>query len=196
MDALDLMQVVAKMVWLGQVVENVFHLVGDQPLADDDAVIDIQTYMDDLYQPVAAEMSDNLLFDSIVIHNLTENVLLGEFNWPVLVAGSIAGTTALPTQVSGLVTLPTAIPKRRGRKFVPGFTEADLNSGLWTTAVTDVLEDFGNYLSIGQSEPSGAGWFYRVFSGTLGPGSASAPTGFVVTNVPSTLSRRRIGAGE
>lgn len=195
MDALDIILVTAKMIWLGQQVQNVFHLFGDAPLDDTDALNDIEEYMEALYTFVQPRMSDNLTFDSIVAQNLTAGTLMGERSWPTLTTGGLGVSGSLPSQVAGLITLPTAVPKRRGRKFVPGFNENDLTNGLFISALTDALEDFGAYLLSGHSMGSGTGWWYRVVSPTLGLGSASVPTAVVVTNVPSTLSRRRIGAG-
>lgn len=196
MDALDLIEVVADMLWLGQRVLNVYHLAGDQALDDSDVLTDVAEYMDDLYLTVDQLMSDALTFGSIIVRNLTQEEVLGEVDWPTLVNGGSTGANQLMSQAAGLVTFPTAIPKRRGRKFVPGFNEANLSSGLFDATLVSALEDFGEYLITPHSMTSGAGWRYLVWNGVIGVNSVSQPTEAIVTNVPSTLSRRRIGAGE
>lgn len=196
MDALDVIEVIAEMSLFGQRLLNVYHLVADQPLDDADALADIGEYMDGLYTEANGVISAALAYTGIICRNLTENSPMGEISWPTLTFGGATGGSELPTQIAGLVTLPTAVSRRRGRKFVPGMVEAQLTGGLLESAAVAALADFGAYLLSGQSMTSGAGWFYRVVSLPLGPGTVSQATEAIVTNVPSALGRRRIGAGE
>lgn len=196
MDALDLIEVGVEMFLLGQRVLNVFHLVGDQNLDDGDAMADIAEYMDALYDTVDHTMSDTLTFGSILVKNLSAGTLLGSIGFPTLTGGTNGAGAELPTQIAGLVTLPTATPKRRGRKFIPGMVEGNLTAGLFTAGLVTAFGDFGGYLVIPHSMGSGAGWRYVVSTGTPGIGSTSLPTEAVVTNIPAALGRRRIGVGE
>jgi len=191
----DFMEVIAVMSFLGQTVENVFHWVNLlEEVNEDDALLDAATIMDNMYSVLTDVMSSNLAFVEVVVNDPQLGVSLGSIAWPTLTVGGETGVEVLPSQVSALLTMPTSVSRCRGRKFFPGMHEANLSSGLFNSDVTDDLALFGAGLLSGQSGEV-SNWQYVVKRSGL-ENTYVLPSAAIVTNIPSTLTRRRIGVGE
>lgn len=196
LNAFDLIQVVCTFAQAGQVLRNIYHLVSDGAINEDEVLPDVAEYFDELYDLIDAIQSDGLVYTDIAAMNLTTNVDYGTITWPTLTAGGLGAGGQLMTQAAGLLTLPTDIPRKRGRKYIPGLTEDHLSGGLFDSSVTNALGDIGDFLLQGHVYTAGPLWRYVVYGTTAAVTSARRPTAAIVTNVPSTLVRRRIGVGE
>lgn len=192
MDPLDVVLVIAKMVIFGQEVLNVFHCssTGDHPV--DEAVIDITQKLDTIYATIDQSMANDLAFSSIVLKNLTQDFDMGEWEWPNLATGASA-TDPLPAGVAGLITLPTARLKTRGRKFLPGLTEGDTDNGVFNVTFFNEMVTFASHLTntfigVESGDPYAFG---VVDSSQVFWPFVSA----IVSNIPAYQRRRKQGVG-
>lgn len=188
----DILQVVANMSLFGQQVLNVYHVASTGAHDDEDAVGDILVALSDLYLNIDEDLVDDLSFVSVVIKNITADADLGEFDWNDLTTGGQTGD-ALPTGVAGLITMPTARLKTRGRKFFPGFAEVNTTNGLFAgDAITD-LTAAAAYLSstfLGDFSGDPYAW------GVVGSDSLFWPfLSAIVSNIPAYQRRRKQGVG-
>jgi hypothetical protein len=102
-----------------------------------------------------------------------------------------SGYDMLPHAVAGVVTFPTANPKRRGRVFIPGLTEiANVNSLVQASVLTG-LGAFGNDL-LTTMLPGTANVSYHVLGDD---GVARAATGYSVNTLFGSQRRRKPGIG-
>lgn len=191
----DFMEVLAVMTYLGQTVENVYHFVNIlDEVNEDDALLDAQLVISNLYSIIDGVMSSAVDFTEIVVNDPQLGVSLGSIGWDPGVVGGETGAEVLPSQVSALLTMPTSVSRCRGRKFFPGMHEANLSSGLFTTDVTDLTALFGAAL-LNALEGTVSNWQY-VVKRSIAEDTYVLPSAAIVTNIPSTLTRRRIGVGE
>lgn len=139
----DIIRATAKMTYVGDDVQNVYHLqyLGVTTL-DSSVVNGIAGVLDDAYDYIDLFISDNVGFDTIEVWNITQNRLLDEVNWPTLVSGG-GVDSALPTQVSALALFNTAVANSQGRKYLPVFTEAEnLGGGIISSAALAAIALF------------------------------------------------------
>ncbi len=122
----DIVRITAKMKWFGtDDVQNVFtYKVTLNTTADDDEFMSVVAdVLDSAYTNIVADLSDRFTFESIDGINLTQDVLLPEVNWPVLVAG-LSTTGIVPQQLAICAFWPTTTPKVRTSTFFGGFVIA------------------------------------------------------------------------
>jgi hypothetical protein len=96
-------------------------------------------------------------------------------------------------QVAALVSAKTSVFKARGRKFLPGITEASTESGEITDATrTHLLEFLNVYLASVNVPATGRTWFPGVVSknSVFAPFSSGNVSSFL-----STMRRRKPGYG-
>lgn len=137
----DVLRVTARFRMFDEDVQNVFHLQSNNTGSVADATADaaIVTWLDDAYNNLSAEISDELERVDIVIQNLTEGTPARFSMWDTYPTPSDTNTP-LPLQVSALVTFPSNTVKSIGRKFVAGFTEADnVDPGVPDSSIISVL---------------------------------------------------------
>lgn len=191
----DVVRVIAEMSYIGQRVLNVYEFLNiGSSVSDEEALLDVATIVDNLYALVAPDMSALLSFTSVLAKNLDTNTDLGQTGWPTLTVGAQSSANTLPTQVAGLITFPTDQPRVRGRKFIPAINDGDVTGGLIVGETLGDLVVMGATLLTALSGDNST-WQYVVLAGGS-PSNAKIPTDALVTNVPSTLTRRRIGTGE
>lgn len=190
--ALDVIRVIADMTLLGQSILNVYHMVSASSVPDDEVIQDAQVGLDDLYQLVNAEIDNQLSYNSIRVFNVTDNQDLGIHDWPTLVAGA-ADAQCLPLGVAALLTLPTSVPKVRGRKFFCGFSEGAQADGVWGSGVVDSLNDIGAFMLTPMlGDASGEFWRFGVPT-SIGGFQLFASS--LVGNIPAYQRRRKQGVG-
>lgn len=116
-------------------VANVFHAQnvagGDRTYAA--AALDVQEYIDDLYDNILASMSDEMSSDLITMANVTQGTTHGAIAWPApLTGGNINERTA--PGVCLFAWGRTAIPRVQIRKYFGIFTDAGMDDGVWNAA--------------------------------------------------------------
>lgn len=191
--ALDIIQVIAEMTYLGQQVMNVYHLLSSSAVSDSDVVTDVTTIIDGAYTNIDSILDGSLAPTSLRVLNLTQNEELDLISWPTFTGGTIALAVGLPPGVAALVTYPTNVLGVRGRKFIAGLTENANSDGVIEGAALTTLED----LAVLTSDPflgtaSGDPWSFCVVNEALQP---RIITGYQLGNIWAYQRRRRQGTG-
>lgn len=101
------------------------------------------------------------------------------------------GTDMLPHAVAGVLTLPTAVPKRRGRVFLPGITEANQANSLWVAGAATAIGNFATTLRTGFTSGT-ADMRYAVLGND---GLNNTSTSFSVRGISGTQRKRKPGVG-
>jgi hypothetical protein len=98
-----------------------------------------------------------------------------------------------PGVVSGFIKADTALPKSRGSKYIPGFTDGLLAAGLWNTTATNVLLDcLVEYIStVGAGTSSFIPGVLRRVAAAFEPFIGTGDT----TDVPAYQRRRKPNVG-
>lgn len=160
----------------------------------------VRAYMRTMYNLILPDISDQVIFSDLTVYNKTQGTLVGSFAWDTS-GGWVGGATSdpLPQGVCALVTLPTNVSRRRGRKFFGGYTEGNNSSaGTWSAGAITRLANLGAYLLGNQiiSAVPGTTMQYGVVSeGLLGAFSFTVPTTGTPSAVPAYQRRRRPGVG-
>lgn len=191
--ALDIIQVIADMSLLGSTVMNVYDFVATDNTSDDDLKTDLANFIEDSMAAVALRLANDLAYNSLAFFNVTAQSDMGFEPWPTFTLGPVTATEVLPPGIAGLATLPTAKPKTRGRKFIPGFAEGYSQEGFWTDAtVLDIVDYASNLISPVVGALTGSPIAYGVVDllDAFWPCQA-----YDVTNVPSYQRRRKQGVG-
>lgn len=125
----DVLRVTAKMSFLGNDVQNVYHLrcFVTIPPTNDIVLGAVANWLDDAYSAVNDIISDQIVYDTINVWNLTDDEFIGETVWPTLTGGAQVGDP-LPPQTSALVNFGTWYPKSLGKKFLPVMTDGQTDS--------------------------------------------------------------------
>lgn len=119
----DVVRITAKMRWFDtDDVQNVYQYKVDlnATLDDDEFMSVVADVLDSAYNNIVADLSTSFTFESIDGINITQDVLLPEVSWPVLVAGT-SGLTIVPQQLAICAFWPTTTPKVRTSTFFGGF---------------------------------------------------------------------------
>lgn len=190
----DIVRITAKMRWFGtDDVQNTYTYRVDlnATLDDDEFMSVVADVLDSAYNNMIGGQSTQFTYDSIDGINLTQDVLLPEVSWPVLVAGASA-TTIVPQQLAICAFWPTITPKVRTSAFFGGFVIAAIAAlGDITPANVSQVLAAANELSTFDTVE------LDMTKGSLNPvGSIFTPAG--TPQVPTrwrTQRRRRIGVG-
>lgn len=145
-EPLDIIRVTAKATLIAtEDAQNVYYFQhgGDAPLEDPPVVAALASQINLAHDQVNGEQSTQLEYTTINLYNVTQRLLLDEVPWPGITSGTLGGD-ALPYQVAGLVTFPTALAKTLGKKFLAGFTEA--GNGAQGTPAAEIITALGNYV--------------------------------------------------
>lgn len=191
--ALEIVQIVAEMAMFGQTLLNVYHAVSSNSLLDEDAMSDLATRLGDAYALIANRQSDDLTAVGLTFKNITTNEDMGTESFVGYTGGTDNTNDPLPAGVALCVTLPTAVLKSRGRKFVPGIAETGTTAGLFTSAVMTDAASFAALISeawLGASNDDP--WTFGIVTelGTFRPFQSAS-----VSNVPAYQRRRKQGVG-
>jgi len=159
----DVIKTAANMTEGGKVFSNIFfHKCLFEASQTDDTVVDAMAeFCEDFFSLMPPLQSTNLLYRDIAVYNVTQDRPMGTVDWPGLTAGEVTSTQVVPNGIAGLITADTGYSKSRPKKYLPGFTESNLEgnsigSGLITalgTALGFWLADIS--LSSGNSLYSG-----------------------------------------
>jgi len=101
------------------------------------------------------------------------------------------GAQMLPHAVSGLVTFPTAVPRRKGKVFVPAICEDDMNKSDVDPTLQTALANFAAGLMTVLLPGSATVWYCILGD----DGLTRLPTAAVVGSLASSQRRRKPGVG-
>ena len=194
-EAGDIVRVTAKLDMSTDDIINVYHLKhagsGDVTQAAFLAVVD--NWLDTAYGIFDQYLSNAVDFVSIDCFNVTQDEPIGSVSWPTMTSGGDSTADAYAKQVAPLVRFPTATARSQGRKFLGGFTEAQIGGGGTLSAtLQSALASFGAQILAGFTA-SGEDFIPGNWNQVLG---RFAPWLSAVVNiVAATQRRRRIGVG-
>lgn len=122
--------------------QNVFYWRVDEATSDAEANLDMLQWVEEEWGAVWATMSDDAcsisdIKTSIVNLDGTVDRVLGSLS--INLAGSAGIQDTEAAAVAAGIFAPTARPKSRGRKFVPGVTKNLTSGGIFTSTLTAVL---------------------------------------------------------
>jgi len=96
--------------------------------------LDIQDYMEDIYNELLPTLSDEMATDYITLSNVTQDTTFGAMGWKTPLVGGEAGAVMAP----GVCVFGwgrTLKPRVQIRKYFGVHTETSLVEGKWTSAV-------------------------------------------------------------
>lgn len=145
----DVMKVTAQFTWDDtDIFQNVYHIQLTSLIAEDDAdvVTQIAVWLDTAYTEFNWAVSTKLDYDQIEVYNVTQDRPMMTVPWPVLVQGAEVADP-LPTQCAALVSFPTGVKRRVGKKYLAGMGEPySIDGGKLAQALKDSLADFAVYM--------------------------------------------------
>lgn len=162
------------------------------PLEDGLVVDDVIEILEAIYFLMIAAISAATTFRDIRIRNVTQDLLMGTFGWPVLTTGeNLDGE--LPYGVAAMISFPTDIPRVTMRKYFPKMTEGNLiANGTWDAPLQAMLA------AVGASMLTPYVINLHTYQyGYLSPKTVAfeAPVAAVITDVPAYQRRRKPGRG-
>ncbi len=101
-----------------------FKKVAGGTISDTLALDDYIALIETLYTLILTVINAVVAFNKIIAFNKTTNMVIGQRNFPVLVAGSQGGD-ALPPGATGLINVATDFPGIQLRKYLPPTGEAE-----------------------------------------------------------------------
>lgn len=141
-----------------------------------------------------------------VVHNNVDiaEVKVVEVTWSVAswITTRLVGTISpsftstdsgemLPHACSGVIVMPTSVPKRRGRVNIPGLTEAQQSDSLWVSGCATAMANFGAALRTGFSPGAGSANYYVLGN----DGTSSYPGVASVNGLVGSQRSRKPGVG-
>lgn len=128
--------------------QNVFYMqLASGSISDADALADIDNWVlagwAGHWDDYASEDASCLGHDTVIMNldGTVKRVLGGD----TFVQDGLGVGDVLPAANSGLLVAPTALPKSRGRKFVPGLGNGAITDGLLESDVLAYLVTLGTY---------------------------------------------------
>lgn len=191
----DILRVVAKMTNnYGAEIQNVYHIrctVSSDP-GDATVVDEIAEWMDDAYGQLDAAMPNNITFDTVQVWNESTDTFLGETGFPTITAGQQAAA-GLPNQTSPLALFNTNVNRSQGRKFLPPFTEGNLDDD--GSPDLTAIAVIGYYIATILAGISGTGWSGAPGNWNVNLSRFVPWVWGVARNIYATQRRRYLGSG-
>jgi hypothetical protein len=191
----DIIQAVAAMEWDG--VEDVlniyqFQLQSPASVTEAGVISDLTDFLDSAYDVLKLFLTTLLTFKEIRLLNKTQDVILGTFPWPTLVAGTGATDTQAPG-VCALINFTTTKPRVSPRKYLGVFTEGALGAnGAFGPSVVAALAIFAGLFIGDIVQPNGTYLYGYDSPKTL---QFETPNGVSTGSVPAYQRRRKQGRG-
>lgn len=95
--------------------------------------LDVQDYMDDIYQEFKVTFSDEMVSDFLTLSNVTQDTTFGAIAWGVAITGSDVGAQNAPG-VCLFTWIRTLKPRVQIRKYLGVHTENSLANGEFNAA--------------------------------------------------------------
>lgn len=131
------LRVVASMLWGdGNVSQNVYNCRihgGGGPYADQDVADDMEDWLDDMYLNITGLTTSELDGNEVIVYKWDvpggdwDEVASQAWTW-----NPSSAIDSLPRGVAALIRLWTTDPDVQGKKYLPGFTEAENSNGLFS----------------------------------------------------------------
>lgn len=140
----DVIRVQARMLRNGtDAIQNVYHVRHDSgaPVVDATWVANVSALIDAEMQLLNAQLSTNITSLDLLFFNITQDVTLPDGSWATFSGGGSVSEPNAP-QVSAEVFWRTGAARVIGRKFLPPFTEANNNDGVWGSTLLALLATF------------------------------------------------------
>ncbi len=99
-----------------------------------EAALDIQDYMEDIYELVEPKLSDEMLTDFLTLSNVTQVTTFGAMAWQLALQGDVTTEVTAPG-VTCLAWARTLKPRVQIRKYWGVFCEVDMQDGLWSSSL-------------------------------------------------------------
>lgn len=141
----DILRIVASMLWTdGNVNQNVFNALisgAGGPWDDADVVSDAEAWLDNMYANLTAQVSDELDGNEVIVYKYDPvDDDWDEVSSDAWVWNPSQAADQLPRGVAGLVQLWTEDADVQGKKYLPGFTEGNIEDGLFAAGpITSLL---------------------------------------------------------
>ncbi len=184
------------------VAQNVWHyLMASGAGADsDDLLAGVLTNQQVAFAALAARISTQ--YEAILLEARVWDFVNDRFDGVgTLAMTGVIGTDAADPQINqsaGLGRIVTAVARRQGRTFVPGFTENQVTNGLLISPAEAALAAF---LALWDTDISVTGGLFNWCTFNVAPLSplfetTSVASGTVIANtIPSSLGKRKVGVG-
>lgn len=184
------------------VAQNVWHyIMASGAGADsDDLLAGVLTNQQVAFAQIDARVSNQ--YEAVLLEARVWDFVNNRFDG----VGTLAATGLLGTdiqdpqvnQVAALGRIVTAVARRQGRTFVPGFSELQVTLGILIAPAEAAL---AAYLALWDTDISVTGGLFNWCTFNVAPLSplfetASVASGTVIANsIPSTLGKRKVGVG-
>lgn len=198
--SIEIQKVVVKGTFLGQQIRNIFVGMWTDPAGTNDENIYVHAYLDGVYNPIVSLLSSQMAFTEYDVYGLESNI--APQNWVLRYTHSytVTGTDDYafePSQVALLIIGKVADWAGFGRKFFAGVASTAVLAGLVSsTALAALATSAAAYIT---PQISGGVSFYPGVA-HYDPTSHSTTwrpfVSAIVTNLFSTMRRRKIGVGQ
>lgn len=101
------------------------------------------------------------------------------------------GAQMLPHAVAAVVTMPTIVPRRKGKIFVPAICEDDCSASSLDPSIVTALGNFANAITTVLLPGSATVW-YQILSND---GGGRVPVSYLIGALTGTQRRRKPGVG-
>lgn len=153
----DVLRITCKFSYLSNDVQNVYHLkvATSGPVDDEDFLDEIAADMDSMYDDINPHISNDILYDTVEVYNITDESYVGEVSWPSKTVGAASGNN-MPPGSSALCLFPTSTLRSQGRKFLPLMTINAIDST--GTPSATVLTAMASFIADVLAQKSGVNW--------------------------------------
>lgn len=196
----DILRVVASFLWTdGNVNMNVFNAVmsgAGSPWEDSDIADDAEAWLDNMYLNLVAGLSDEIDGNEVIVYKYDT---VGD-DWDEVFSqgwtfNPTAASQQLPRGVGPLVRLWTVDPDVQGKKYVPGWTEGDLEDGLLSAAaIVSLLAFAADWYLPFAGAVSGGTWTPGIWS-VVGKVLKAGVDHVAASTIPAYQRRRKRNVG-
>lgn len=196
----SILRVVQQLTWSdGNIMQNVFNMTvsgGTPPYDDQEVANDAADWMDEIYDGLAAAMSDELNTGEATVYKYDP---VGD-DWDEVASDvptftPVAGGEYLPTGVAAMIRANSTDPDVQGRKFFGGFTEDVQLDGGWTgTFIALLILAALDWITPFVGASTGADFVPGVWSPTQTAFKAFVEHS-IVNGIANYQRRRRPGVG-
>lgn len=196
----DVLRIVAQFLWSdGNINQNVFAAQvsgGSPPYSDSDIVDDAEAWLDNLYANIVTNMSDEIDGNLVTVYKWDS--VGGDWDEVGSQAWTFNPTQSnefLPKAVAAQINMGTTDPDVQGKKYIPGYTEAESADGLWGSgALVNLLAFAIDWYTGFTGGTSGATWTPGVWS-VVAEAFLAAIDSATIPAIPAYQRRRKRNVG-
>lgn len=180
-------------------VQKAYNVIGLKCTAGSATDAQLMSAIDSWLVTAYAFLQGNISTDVDIVEYVVTRMVWSAGKWLVQeVMGSATpvftatdGADMLPHATAGVVTFPTFVPRRKGKVFVPGLTEANQEASELVSGTLTALGNFANALTT-VLLPGTANVYYAVIGDD---GVARTAVSYVVNSIAGSQRRRKPGVG-